>query len=1083
MSPWTRCTSEVIIARSKRTGERYPARISRFTGDHGSQSTYVHYTDDRKIQACRCSRLQDHERPHRVSSDDKILAIGMTSYMERFNLELVDRRDFNRYYEGKKIQWALKSVHAERFHYLSKHKDIVCRCCEPDHSSCRRVRNPDVQDSCAEYFLLQTTQTTCTRDQWRATQCAEPKPPKELLRRLHAETSKPLISRTTERFGSFGYDSPSVIDLLQAREARSLDSKEHRQHHAPKQNATSTSDREDIAHLKNGMNGEADIPEDIWRNSHPSVYLGQHNTESCTSTPVGSLVTPVQPVGHPNSLLQDYRSSTPQLGAEAVYVSRYADICYDAASTSSIDRLTDFSNSRTKSPSRDGIGSCGSESEAASLEESFSEWLKETPPRSRPGSLTVPTHIAELPSLERAVELDTVFMHPLPLSQHSTALPELECGRHKSVAELTGRSCAAASRTSNTTCSPRRLTRLIDQPLWDGLLPCQEDFLLQQVEICSRAHPAPIGDCSLCSNSLRAPNKRSLRITCGHYVHLECLISSFRISDHEFGNCPVCGMALCERTLHDRIDTDREAIFGNLFTNLKTEERIGFPQRSESVVCWSEEEVAAARLRLLKDYVDSHADEVYRQWRQTGLQPDWHNAVVIPVVQLFKGWSGPTQKCRYFVDRDAFYKLIVWAELVRVMNTTRDGERRIHGSSAPFPLLSELHPSAFLTGVPTLSVVVPQPTENSGTSNDLPSQQSYLKDLLPSESEPLVPQKPDASCGICLESFAESVSISAAHPTSKVVVELKSCRHLFHYGCILRWHTSLRPERNTCPNCRQQLFNADPFTAEQAQRLADEARIPLRNEALARLQTNEMIVPEEVLTTRVLTQEGVDCIVERVGASHFRGRIWGHPWIAFCEHARDTILQVGGPLRPVFQPHRDKFVFVVVAAMLLVQITRYPSATQRPAFQRLVDMTDHMIDEIGEEEYRTLYREFRDGGLFLTDRYATVRVTGEQIRVQIEAAARIRLVSADLESQKEVQGLNRALRRAAHLTLTDIVNEYPQQTQRTLSAVLNRVADGGSPHFLTYDRGSRLTGDHVLDIGWENMLALDNNSGLVQSLP
>ncbi|KAF1354519.1 hypothetical protein EJ07DRAFT_168259 [Lizonia empirigonia] len=150
-------------------------------------------------------------------------------------------------------------------------------------------------------------------------------------------------------------------------------------------------------------------------------------------------------------------------------------------------------------------------------------------------------------------------------------------------------------------------------------------------------------------------------------------------------------MALCERTLRDQIDTDREAIFGQAFTSLNVEERIEFAQRGKSVTCGSAEEVAATQIRLLKDYVDVHADELYRQWQQTALEPDWHKLVVLHVVQLLKGWSLPTHKCRYFVDRDAFYMLVVWAELVRLMNTTRDALKKTQGQGARFPQLNELY--------------------------------------------------------------------------------------------------------------------------------------------------------------------------------------------------------------------------------------------------------------------------------------------------------------------------------------------------------------------------------------------------------
>jgi hypothetical protein len=153
-------------------------------------------------------------------------------------------------------------------------------------------------------------------------------------------------------------------------------------------------------------------------------------------------------------------------------------------------------------------------------------------------------------------------------------------------------------------------------------------------------------------------------------------------------------MALCERTLHDRIETDRVAIFGAAFTPLLSghEERIEFPAHSQTITCRCEEEVAAAQLRLLKDYIDSHADELYRLWSvKAGAEPDWHGQVIVPVVSLFKGWNVPKRQCKYFAGRDAFYKVLAWAELVRLMETIREGVGAFYGQGAAFPHLGNLH--------------------------------------------------------------------------------------------------------------------------------------------------------------------------------------------------------------------------------------------------------------------------------------------------------------------------------------------------------------------------------------------------------
>ena len=73
------------------------------------------------------------------------------------------------------------------------------------------------------------------------------------------------------------------------------------------------------------------------------------------------------------------------------------------------------------------------------------------------------------------------------------------------------------------------------------------------------------------------------------------------------------------------------------------------------------------------------------------MEPDWHNAVAMPAVQHFKGWNVPTRRCRYFADRDVYYKLVVWAELVRLMNTIHDGVKKLQSDEVPFPQLNELH--------------------------------------------------------------------------------------------------------------------------------------------------------------------------------------------------------------------------------------------------------------------------------------------------------------------------------------------------------------------------------------------------------
>lgn len=224
------------------------------------------------------------------------------------------------------------------------------------------------------------------------------------------------------------------------------------------------------------------------------------------------------------------------------------------------------------------------------------------------------------------------------------------------------------------------------------LLPDQEEFFLRHVIHVSESDLSTTGNCSLCNQSNEDKEKRAVRITkCGHYLHERCLIANFRLLDSSIGACPICSTVLCERNLADRIDTDRTAIFGSQSTPLRSEVQIDFLHRGQTARLLSEEELAAGQLRLLKDYIDMHAEDVVREWGLGQEEPDWYTGVVCPVVQLFKGWTLLLQQSRYFSDQAAFLKLVAWAELVRLVNVTRSAGRGVEGQEMPFCSLDGLH--------------------------------------------------------------------------------------------------------------------------------------------------------------------------------------------------------------------------------------------------------------------------------------------------------------------------------------------------------------------------------------------------------
>ncbi|KAF2621336.1 hypothetical protein BU25DRAFT_463824 [Macroventuria anomochaeta] len=248
------------------------------------------------FQACRCFRVQDHERAHLVSADDKNLAIAITRYMDKFSTNSFNQPDFYRYYKRQNIDCAVSGVRAERFHYLSEGKDMVCRCNRHEHLNCRKVHSPEIQELCAEFFQNNATKTTCTREQWRASGIRDPESLHRVL--IHYTDSEPVSKLSTPRRDYFEYDSPSVVETLRNREKSSPSASQRSSRPSPgfrrrhsKENPRPSGD---VAHLSNGPNGEADIPENVWRMSQPSMYLERHKTESLVSTLLGSSATSVQ---------------------------------------------------------------------------------------------------------------------------------------------------------------------------------------------------------------------------------------------------------------------------------------------------------------------------------------------------------------------------------------------------------------------------------------------------------------------------------------------------------------------------------------------------------------------------------------------------------------------------------------------------------------------------------------------------------------------------------------------------------------------------------------------------------------------
>lgn len=343
--------AEVLVARSKRTGERYPVRTSHLAG-------------------------ADNNRPH----------------------------------DGRR---------AGRFHYPGKDKRIVCQCRGTSHSDCRQVHNAEIEDLCHEFFLMYPMATTCSREQWRA---------------IDTETTETAMNPSATALGddrlpskrtscgrdSFEYDSLSVVELLAARDRRSFDSGTARLRPAaclrssyPRSSSLDTIDKR---HLSNGPHGVVDVPEDVWRVSRPSVYLGQHNTGSFTSTPLGSSIAPMQHGVQARSATQ---TQAPELLFD---LDSWYGLAHNPGPTV-LDNLYEMPHESADRASQSSSRHRTNGLDVAGQQISFSE-ISRRQVRGSTAVVVDPDRVAELPSSRAALEVDPLPPHLPP--HHSPTLQELE---------------------------------------------------------------------------------------------------------------------------------------------------------------------------------------------------------------------------------------------------------------------------------------------------------------------------------------------------------------------------------------------------------------------------------------------------------------------------------------------------------------------------------------------------------------------------------------------------------------------------------------------------------------------------------
>jgi hypothetical protein len=270
----SRKSDNLAFVHHKQTGEFEIRRVDGFSKRAKSPRTpiarHLHYTAQDRSKFCQCSDLKSHGYSRPIVSDSAPFAANLKLYLDQHCLKTSSMASFHAYKEQQQADWAHKGVCIGDFHYATKQKDVVCRCMKPNNHGQGQVRNPEIVELCAEYYLRNRDKMTCSKFQWRL-----------------ARTVSSGGSRSDS--DSFKYDSQSVQEVLQAL------------------NAPLPSLRSDMVYYRSGPNGSSDIPEEVWVKARPSLWNGRCGSETSCSTPLGTATTPPYSLSisaHPRQRIQ-----------------------------------------------------------------------------------------------------------------------------------------------------------------------------------------------------------------------------------------------------------------------------------------------------------------------------------------------------------------------------------------------------------------------------------------------------------------------------------------------------------------------------------------------------------------------------------------------------------------------------------------------------------------------------------------------------------------------------------------------------------------------------------------------------------
>ncbi|CAI6336158.1 unnamed protein product [Periconia digitata] len=286
----------------------------------------------------------------------------------------------------------------------------------------------------------------------------------------------------------------------------------------------------------------------------------------------------------------------------------------------------------------------------------------------------LPTH--DNPPYSRSAQQEPSFAVQSRLSQIEHLQNNLS-----NVTLGTPRSSTSFAATSNRRASTRNSSQSFRRQ--NPAIPTQKIFLKSYLThpLATKTPPSTLA-CPFCRAPFYLRNKTNQAVQiqrCSHYVHYECLIDHFRSRDSSVGLCPQCGDVVCTRSLAERLDTDREAIFGvGGFKSLDGVVEVFIPHTAQNggveigdtILCASEEEVGTVLMRVLKfDVSQSLAGELQR-WRSEGGEVSWGN-ITTSASRRFRSRGFPLLELRFVVDDDIFFNFLVFSEILRALYSER----------------------------------------------------------------------------------------------------------------------------------------------------------------------------------------------------------------------------------------------------------------------------------------------------------------------------------------------------------------------------------------------------------------------------